>query len=80
MKKLDHLIRVAVLEAIVEADYDVIKAAGNLGISRPTIYRMLIRWKLPTPVGGNPGRVKFSEYTARCKELKDHLDSLKVTN
>lgn len=76
MKKLDDVIRITVLTAVVECDYDLEDAARELGVSRKTIYRMFSRWKVPTPVGGNPGRVKYSEYTERCERIKVALSNL----
>lgn len=77
MKKLDVVIKSTVLEAIVASDFDLRKAAKELGIGAATIYRMLGRWKLPTPVGGNPGGVKYSEYRGRCQQIEDTLTALR---
>lgn len=77
MKKLETIIKIAILSEVVEADFDLEAAAKRLGMGRATIYRWFKVWKLATPVGGNPGSIKLSEYKLRCSSIELELGNLR---
>jgi transposase len=76
MVKLADIEKRAVLSAIVEHDYDLEAAAETLGITKRTVYRMLVKWGLPTPVGGSPHTTKWSEHRRRCGKILSALQSI----
>jgi len=77
--RLDEIEKLHVLEAIVVNDFDLEDAAEELGVSKRTLYRMLIRWKLPSPVGLHcrPETTLWSEYRQRCGKIEKALAQLR---
>jgi transposase len=66
----------AVLSRVLEYNCELETAAESLGVTKRTLYRMLKRWNLPTPSGGNPHVVKWSEHQRRRELIQRALTSI----
>lgn len=79
-RPLDEIIKMAFLNAIIEADFDLKLAAALLEVSKMTVLRQLERWKIETPLAGqHPGTVKYSDYLKRCDRIRMILKDLSGT-
>lgn len=77
MSNLDDVIKRTVLDAIVQNDFNMDAAATSLAIARRTIFYMMKRWNLATPLnGGRESQVKWRDYSARCDAIRQALNSL----
>lgn len=74
--KLADTKKLHVLTAIVEHDYNLEEAARALGVSKRTLYRLLIQWGLPSPIGGRPETTLWSEHLARRNKILKALQQL----
>jgi transposase len=74
VRKLDAVIKISVLKAVIGCDFDMIAAAKKLGIGRPTIYRWFKRWKLPTPAGRNRSTENDKSGVERRERIRMALD------
>lgn len=80
MLTLEQVEKRHTLAAIVEYNYDLEAAAEALGITKRTLYRMLGRWNLPTPAGGNPHTTKWSVHQKRCQKIFEALEQIKLAS
>ncbi len=76
MPTLEQIEKMAVLSRVLEYNCDLEAAAGSLGTTKRTLYRLLERWKLPTPMGGNPHTTKWSEHRRRRVRIEKALFEL----
>ena len=81
MPSLARVEKGAVLEAIVEARYDVRVAARALRVSKTTIYRKLRRWNLTPPMFAARvgGRVLRKDFVERCEAIREALKEVNLS-
>lgn len=73
---LEQIEKIAVLRRVLEYNCDLEAAGKSLGITKRTLYRMLDRWKIPTPTGGNPHTTKWSEALRRRQKMEKALSEI----
>jgi transposase-like protein len=69
--------KIAVLEAIVENDYDVVRAARLLRVAPNTLYRKLSRWGLTSPMWSRGKQVLRRDFLDRCEAIQEALRQLR---
>lgn len=68
----------AILEALVDAKFNVHEAARRLEVSPGHVYGNLRRWGLTPPLlKGGPRPVMHREYLQRCDDIRKQLEELK---
>lgn len=81
-RPLELVVKMAILEAVVEHGYSIPSAAKALQISPMTVYRKLKKWRIEPPYGeghpGDGGSVLMKDFRRRAEVILRVLHELKM--